>query len=256
VKLYHRLEDLPGAPVLVLINSLGTTLELWDRNVDPFAESFRVLRFDQRGHGRSPVPPGPYQVDDLANDVIDLLDDLEIDRAHFCGISLGGAVAMSVAATAPARVERLVVACSSPKFGPSDSWHERARLVRAEGVSAISELVVGRWFTAETAVERPEEVAAFRRMLEETPVDGYAASCEAVAAWDFRQRLAEIRLPTLVIAAAEDRSAPPEHGRTLAEGIPGARFELLEDAAHLANVERPEQFCRLVLAHLAAPVRG
>jgi 3-oxoadipate enol-lactonase len=236
MKLHHRIEGPEDAPVLVLGNSLGTTLELWDSNLLAFTERLRVLRFDARGHGRSPVPPGPYRVDDLGRDVLDLLDALSLERVQFCGISLGGAVGLWLGASAPERVERLVAACSSAKFGPSESWLERARLVREQGVSAISEVVVGRWFTTELAREQPEVADRFRRMLEATPVDGYAASCEAVAAWDFHDRLGEVRVPTLVIAATEDESAPPASGRAIAAGVPGARFELLEDAAHLANV--------------------
>lgn len=251
--LHHRLDGSEDAPVLALGNSLGTTLELWDANVPAFAERFRVLRFDARGHGRSPVPAGPYRVDDLGTDVLDLLDALSVERVHFCGISLGGAVGLWLAAAAPERLERLVVACSAARFGPSEGWLERARLVREKGVSAVSEVVVGRWFTPELAREHPEVVEGFRQMLESTPVDGYTACCEAVASWDFRERLSEVRVPALVIAASEDQSAPPDWGRAVADGVAGARFELLEGAAHLANVERPEEFCRLVLEHVAEP---
>jgi 3-oxoadipate enol-lactonase len=253
MNLHHRLDGPEGAPVLVLANSLGTTLELWEANVGALTASHRVLRFDQRGHGRSPVPPGPYRVEGLAADVLELLDALELERAHFCGISLGGAVGLCLGATAPERIERLVVVCSSARFVPSEGWLERARLVREQGLSAISELVMRRWFTRAWAAGHPEEAARFRRMLESTPVDGYAASCEAVAAWDFHDRLAEVRVPTLVISASEDEAAPAGGGRAVADGVPGARFVLVQ-AAHLANVEQPEELSCLVLEHVSSRV--
>jgi 3-oxoadipate enol-lactonase len=255
VNLHHQLEGPAAAPVLVLAHSLGTTLELWDPNVPNLARHVRVLRYDQRGHGRrSPVPPGPYTVEELASDLLELLDELGLERVAFCGISLGGAVGLWLGAEAPERIEKLVVACSSARFGPPEPWLERAEIVRAQGMSAISEAVVQRWFTSRLQRDNPELVSFYRRMLEATPPEGYAASCEAVAAWDFGERLPEVHIPTLVISAADDPSTPPEHGRRIAEGISAADLALVEHAAHLANVERSDEFCRLVARHVGSRI--
>lgn len=221
-------------------------------NVGALTERCRVLRYDHRGHGGSPVPPGPYGIDELGRDVLELLDQLELRRVSFCGISLGGAVGLWLGATAPERLDRLVVACSSARFGPSEAWLERASTVRAEGVHAISEAVIGRWFTPALARNDPGLVDSFRRMLESTPAEGYAACCEAIAGWGFESQLGEVGVPTLVVSATDDPATPPEHGRVIADGVPDARLELIEGAAHLVNVERPGEFASLVLSHIGA----
>ena len=252
LNLRHRLDGPDDAPVLVLANSLGTTLELWDANVASWTDRLRVLRYDLRGHGGSDVPSGPYTVEELGHDVLDLLDRLELERVSYCGLSLGGATGLWLAANAPERIDRLVVACSSARFGEPEPWLERAELVRAKGVAAVADTVVARWFTPHM---RPEVVAAFRAMLVATPAEGYAACCEAVAGWDFRDRLGEISTETLVIAASDDPATPPEHGELIRDGVPSARLVVLDDAAHLANVEQPDAFAALVAAHVStAPV--
>jgi 3-oxoadipate enol-lactonase len=236
--------------VLVLSSSLGTTLELWDVNVGTLGERFRLLRYDHRGHGGSPLQKGPYTVDMLAGDVLELLDEHGFERVSFCGLSLGGAVGLWLGAFASERIDRLVVACSSARFGPPQGWLERAVTVRSEGVSAISETGIGRWFTTDFARREPDLVDHYRKMLEATPPEGYAGCCEAIAAWDFRKNLVQVRVPTLVISASDDPSTPVEHGRLIAESVPGAELALVDDAAHLANVAQPAEFARLVLRHL------
>jgi 3-oxoadipate enol-lactonase len=250
VRLHYRLDGEPGAPVLVLANSLGTTLELWESNLVSLVERYRVLRYDARGHGRSSVLSGPYRVDDLADDVLVLLDELGLERVAFCGLSIGGAVGLRLGASAPQRIERLVVASSSARFGAAETWLERAHTVRTQGVAAISAAVVGRWFTPAFAEAHPEVRATFLRMLEATPPEGYAATCEALAAWDFRERLGDVAVPTLVVAAEDDPATPFEHAELIASGIPGAELAVVEHAAHLVNVEQPHAFLRHVLSHL------
>ncbi|HET9323309.1 MAG TPA: alpha/beta fold hydrolase [Gaiellaceae bacterium] len=227
-------------PVLVLPSSLGTSTDLWERNVGLWSDTFRVLPYDQRGR---------TSVEQLGRDLLELLDDSGIERAAICGVSLGGATAMWVAASEPERVDRLVLACTSARFGEPAQWVERAAVVREQGLDPIADSIVARWFTAAA----PEElVARFRAQLVATPPDDYARCCEALARWDFRERLGEIQAPTLVVGGAEDPAAPLEHQRLLAERIPRARFAVLDDAAHLANVERAEPFSRLVADHLTA----
>lgn len=254
MNLAHRLDGPEDAPVLVLSSSLGTTHELWDGQVPELARAFRVLRYDHRGHGGSDVPPGPYTVAQLAADVLGLLDRLGLGRVSFCGLSLGGAVGMWLASRAPERIERLALCCTSARFGTTELWTERARTVRAEGVEAVADATMGRWFTERFRDERPDVVARFRAMLCETAPEGYAACCEALGAWDFRQELGSIAAPTLVVAGADDPAAPPEQAELIAAGIPGARLVVLPDAAHLANVEQPQGFRAALLAHVLAEV--
>ena len=223
---------------LVLPSSLGTTAALWDPNAG-YWNAFRLLPYDQRDR---------TSIEELGEDLLRLLDAHGVQRASICGLSMGGATAMWVAASAPDRVDRLVLACTSATFGEPEPWLERASSVRQEGLEPIADFVVGRWFTPAA----PQElVDRFRRILLATPPEAYAAGCEAVAAWDFRDRLSEIRTPTLVIGASEDPATPPEHAELLASRIPDARLEIMDGASHVANAEQPERFSELVTAHLA-----
>jgi 3-oxoadipate enol-lactonase len=233
-------------PPLVLANSLGSNLHMWDAQAQPLARHFRLIRFDARGHGASDVPPGPYEIGDFGRDVVELLDHLEIERASVAGISLGGMTAMWLGINAPERVERLIPTCTSAKLGPPQMWRERAATVRERGVGAIAPAVAKNWVTDALADRRPELEA----MLAATPADGYVASCEAVEHMDLLPQLHQIAAATLVISGRDDPSTPPEHGEKIAAAIPGARFELLDGAAHLANLERGDEIIRLYLEHL------
>jgi 3-oxoadipate enol-lactonase len=249
VNLHHRVDGPDGAPVVVFSSSLGTTHELWNIQAAELATSFRVVRYDHRGHGRSDVPPGPYTVEELATDVIELLDELGLGGVTFCGLSLGGAVGMWLASRTPERVERLVLCCTSARFADREFWLDRARTVRGQGVAAIADVVLERWFTPRFHATQPDTVDVFRRLLESTPREGYAACCDALADWDFRDELATIAVPTLVVVADGDRSAPPEQGELIARRIAGANILLVKDAAHLANVEQPHAFVRAIAEH-------
>jgi 3-oxoadipate enol-lactonase len=248
--LRHRLDGPAGASVVVLSNPLGTSFEVWDPQVGVLASRFRVLRYDHRGQGGSETPPGPYSLALLADDLTSLLDELEIARASFVGLSLGGAVGMQLAAACPDRLERLVLACTSARFASRDSWLDRADTVRRNGIRVVVEPLLARWFTAEA---QPGDVARCRAMLEATPAEGYAGCCEALAEWDFRPRLGEIKAPTLVLAGAEDPASPPDHGEEIARGS-GARLVVIDGAAHLANVEQPGVFNTALVEHLAQAV--
>ena len=195
----HWIDGPAGAPVIVLAHSLGTSSALWELQVGPLAATHRVLRYDLRGHGAASVPPGPYSVEDLGRDVLDLLDALELERVSFCGISLGGAIAMWLGLHAPERLERLVLACASPRFGTAELWSERAATVRANGVVPLVDAALERWFAADFRARRPDVVAHFRELLLSTPAEGYAACCDALRDWDVRGQLAEIAVPTLVV---------------------------------------------------------
>jgi 3-oxoadipate enol-lactonase len=245
------LEEGPrDAPVVLLSNSLGTTIAMWDAQAAALASAFRVIRYDLRGHGSSPLPAGPYRMDDLGADLLALLDRLELERAHLCGISLGGMVSMWVAANAPERVDRLILCCTSARFDNPQAWADRAAAVRAGGTEAVAGTVLGRWFTPAFAAAEPATVARMRAMLVATPAAGYAACCEVVGRTDLHPMLGAIAAPTLVIAGAEDPAAPPDHAKLISEVVARSHVAVLEHAAHLANVERPDAVTELILTHL------
>jgi 3-oxoadipate enol-lactonase/4-carboxymuconolactone decarboxylase len=239
----YRLEGPDDAPTLVFASSLGTTHAMWDDQAAALSDAFRVLRYDHRGHGRSAAPLGPYTVDELADDVLGLLDRLEIGRATFVGLSLGGAVAMTAALRAPERFERLVLCSTAAHFPPPEQWIDRAATVRAEGVEAIADAALGRWLTPEA----PDGMRArLRAMLVATPAEGYASCCEALAAFDARGRLGELAMPVLAIAGADDPTTPPAALQAIVDEVPNGRLHVIAQARHIANVERPEEFNRLL----------
>ena len=239
------------APVIAFTGSLGTDLTFWAPQADRLGRRFRTLRYDIRGHGRSAVPAGPYSMDELGSDLIALLDRLEIERASLCGLSIGGMISMWVAAHAPERVDRLVLCCTSAQLGPPEGWRERAATVRAQGVAAIADAVLARWFTAGFAAAEPGVIERMRGILSATPREGYAGCCEAIERMDLMPDLPSITAPTLVLAGEQDPATPPEHGGRIAELIPGARFEVISPAAHLATMERPEETTTMILRFLS-----
>jgi 3-oxoadipate enol-lactonase len=252
VELAHTLDGAEGTPAVVLSNSLGSTPAMWDAQLPALAERFRVVRYDHRGHGRSPVPPGPYDLDDLGADVLAMLDRLELECVHWCGLSLGGMVGMWMATHAPERIDRLVLCCTSAKLGPPEMWADRAATVREHGVDAVADAGIQRWLSPGFLEREPEVAARTRAMLASTPAEGYAACCGVIERMDQTARLGEIRAPTLVIAGADDPATPPEHGRLIADAVPGARLEIVAGARHLATVEQPDAMTELILGHLTA----
>jgi len=249
----HYREDGPtDGPPLLMINSLGADLSVWEPQVAALSAERRMIRYDARGHGRSPVPPGRYALADLGRDALALLDRLDIASAAVCGLSLGGMTAMWLAVNAPERVNRLVLCCTSALFGPPQSWAQRAATVLESGTGAIADAVVARWLTPAFAIRRPETAARLREMVAATPSIGYAGSCAAIEEMDLRPDLGRIWAPTLVVAGADDPATPPEHGAAIAHGIPDARFAVLADAAHLATWEQPGPANRLILEALDA----
>jgi 3-oxoadipate enol-lactonase len=240
----HYQEDGDGARTLVLSGSLGSTIEMWEQQLPALTSRFRVLRYDHPGHGRSPlVEVGG--VDDLAREVLALLDELELTRVSFCGLSLGGAVGMRIALDAPDRLERLVLASTSARFADPAFWQERADTVRRQGVTAIADVVLERWFTPEF-----RDVRRYREMLLSIPAEGYARCCEAIRDWDARGTLAAVQTPTLAIAGADDPSTPPADLEAIVAEIPEARLVVLDGARHFVNVEQAASFDDAVLAQL------
>ncbi|AVT29189.1 3-oxoadipate enol-lactonase [Plantactinospora sp. BC1] len=253
----HACVDGPAdAPVLVLGSSLGTSGAMWQPQLPALTRRYRMVRYDHLGHGDSDVPAGPYSIADLGHAVLRLLDDLDVPRVSYAGLSLGGMVGMWLAVNAADRIDRLVLLCTSARLGPAQGWRDRAAATRAGGVEAVAEPVLRRWFTEGFAASRPEVVAEYRSMLTATPPEGYAGCCEAIAGMDLRDDLARITAPTLVIAGANDPAIPIEDVRLLVDRIPGAGLRVVGDAAHLASVEQPDRVAGLLLAHLEDPTGG
>lgn len=226
--------------VLVLPTSLGTDRTLWDAQLEAFSRSFRVIRYEHRG--RSTMA-------ELGRDALALLDDEGVERASWCGVSLGGMVGMWLGANAPERLDRLVLACTAARMPAPELYGERAVLVREQGLEPIADAVVSRWFTPAAPPELPRR---FRGVLVARDPEEYACCCDALASWDFRDELPRISVPTLVLAGGADEATPADATALLAERIPGARHEVLDGAPHLANVERPAEFTAAALDHLEA----
>jgi 3-oxoadipate enol-lactonase len=247
---HHETSGPDGAPVLLMGGSLGTTLDMWDGQL-PLAERLRLIRYDHRGHGGSPVPRGPYEIADLGRDALALMDLLGLERASYCGVSIGGMVGLWLGANAPERIEKLVLIGTSAHIEPASVWRERAAAVLEAGSpEVVADGVVERWLTPEFAREHPEVRAGLRVMLAATDAAGYAACCGAIERMDLRDHLSRISAPTLVISGSDDPATPIEHQRLIVEAIPGARHEVVGPAAHLAAVQQPEAVNRLILEHL------
>lgn len=248
--LHHASLGSDRAPAVLFGGSLGTTLRMWDGQRE-LADRLRLIPFDMRGHGESPVPPGPYEIADLAQDVLELMDTLGLERASFCGLSIGGMVGMWLGVNAPERIDRLVLLCTSPHMPPPSKWQERARTVLEAGsVQPIADTVVDGWLTPEFAAEHPEVRVHLRSMLIASPPEGYAACCGAIERMDLRGELDRISAPTIVISGAQDPAAPPEVQERITAAIPGARHEVIDPGAHVVAVERPDAVNRLILEHL------
>lgn len=247
---HHTIDGPDDAPPLVLGPSLGTSLAVWDPQLPPLATAFRVIRWDLPGHGGTPTT-ATTTVPALARHLLDLADALGIDRFRYAGISLGGAVGAWLAAHHPERIASLALICSSARFGEPAGWRERAALVREAGLGPVAETAAGRWFTPAFAGSSKALalVDALRRTVAPT---GYAACCDALAAYDLRADLDRITAPTLVVAGRADPATPPSHARELTDGIPDASLLELPAASHLANVERPAPVRAALLAHLTA----
>ena len=251
LRIHHRFDGRADAPVLVLSSSLGADLSAWDPQVPALSREHRVLRYDSRGHGQTPMAPGPCTIARLATDVVRLLDALGIERASFCGLSIGGQVGTWLGAHAGARLDRLVLCNTGARIGDLATWNARIEAVRRQGVASITGPLMERWFTAAFRERSPDVVARTRAMVEATPREGYAACCEAVRDADLHADLPGILARTLVIAGRHDPSTTPEQGRELVAGIRGARYVEL-DAAHLSNIEAADAFTEAVLTFLAA----
>lgn len=251
-KFHILVEGDASAPALVLSNSLGTNLHMWDPQIAALLPHFRLVRYDSRGHGASAVPPGPYSIKQLADDALAIMDALSIKRAHWLGLSKGAMVGQWLLTHAPSRIDRAVLANTAAHMPPPELWNERIRTVREKGVPEIAPAIIDRWFTRNFQTHSPEAVHKIKTMLTETPAEGYAACASAIRDMDQREALRNVESDVLVIVGKYDPATPPARGRLIAQTIAGAKLVELE-AAHLSNVEAPEAFNRAVLSFLRAP---
>ena len=247
---YYRWEGLAEGPVLVLSHSLGCSSEMWQGQVKAFGDRFRILLYDHRGHGRSDVPAGHWTIGDFGKDLLAFLDHLALESVRFCGLSLGGMVGMWIAKNAHDRIERMALCNTSAKTENSTLLRERIRLIEESGLAAITDNVVGRWFTEEFRKEAPDRVTEARRWLEAASSASYAATSRAVCDLDLTEGLSSIEIPTLVVYGLHDQATPPTWNLRIADAIPGAEAVGL-NSAHLSNIEAQGEFNRAVSDFLA-----
>ena len=241
VTLHYRVDGDDGLPSLVLSNGLGTELSMWDAQIPPLAHAFRVMRYDARGHGASSTPSQSFSIEHMGRDVLALLDCAGVARAHFCGLSMGGMIGMWLGVNAPDRLKSLVLANTAARIGPPAMWNERIDVVNAKGMKAISAAAVARWFTADFIARQPGAVAEVKAAMERSSAEGYVRCCAAIRDADFRDAIAGIRTPVLVISGAHDVATPPADALYLAQRIAGSR-SLTLDTAHLSNIESSREF--------------
>lgn len=249
-----EVEGPENAPVLMISNSLGSNLHMWDDQIPALSKHFRIVRYDSRGHGKSVAPAGPYSLEQLGKDALAILDALGVKKAHWMGLSKGGAVGQWLLLNAPDRIERAVLANTAAQFGSADAWNDRLRIVREQGMAGLVQAVIDRWFTKEFQQKAPEAIARIKAGFEKTPADGYAACMAALRDLDLRDVIRNIRNQVLVIVGKHDPATPPEAGRLIADTIPGARLVEL-DAAHLSNIEAADAFNKAVVDFLTAPAK-
>jgi 3-oxoadipate enol-lactonase len=247
--IHVEVEGPEHAPVLMLSNSLGTTLHMWDDQVKPFTEHLRLVRYDRRGHGQSGVPSGPYSIERLGRDAVAIMDGLGLKTVNWCGLSIGGMVGMWLGTNVPQRIDKLILSNTACYMPARDLWDERIKTARERGMAPLVEATLERWFTKEFREREPETMARMRAMVLSTPPEGYASCGEAIRDMDQRETIARIPVPTLIIAGRHDPATTVESAEFIRNQIAGASVAVL-DAAHISNMERPDAYARTVLGFL------
>ena len=247
--IHVEVEGPERAPVLMLSNSLGTDLHMWDDQVAPITQHFRLVRYDRRGHGKSGVPKGPYSMERLGRDVIGVLDGLGIAKINWCGLSMGGMVGMWLGANAPSRIDKLILSNTAAYFPDKTIWDGRIKLVREQGLAAVVDGTMERWFTKQFRERSLQATERIRAMFLATNPEGYIGCGEAIRDMDHRPLLPKISAPTLVIAGRRDPATTLEAGEYIKQHIPGATIAVLE-AAHISNMEQPKTYADTMLGFL------
>ncbi len=256
VLLHYGLAGPPAAPVIVFANSLGTDLRIWDGVVDQLATRYRMVTYDKRGHGLSDAPPGDYTLDDHVADLAGLLDHLGIVRAALCGVSIGGLIAQGFALRYPTRADRLVLCDTAAKFGDATLWNGRIAAIEQGGMAAIADAVMERWFSPGFFALQPDMLAGCRNLFLRSDAAGYRSTCATLRDADLTARVRDIVCPALVIAGSADKSTPVDLVRSLAEAVPGARFEVIDGAGHIPSIEQPETLAGLIANFLEEARHG
>jgi 3-oxoadipate enol-lactonase len=246
-----RMDGNDSAPALIMSNSLGTDFGMWDPQVDALSKHFRLVRYDHRGHGQSGAPSGPYSMEMLGRDVLAIMDGLGIEKANWCGLSMGGMVGQWLGANAPERFDRLVLCNTACYYADKSGWADRINAVKTGGIAAVAAGVANRWFTPGFIAREPEKVERLRQMVRDTPIEGYLGCCDAIRDMDHRALLPKITVPTLIITGKHDVATTPADAEFIRERIPGAKLVML-DAAHISNVEQANKFTAEVLGFLKA----
>jgi 3-oxoadipate enol-lactonase len=248
----YQIDGREGAPWLILSNSLATNLSMWDGQAGALGGSFRILRYDQRGHGRTEAPTGRYTFELLMADAIALMDALSIQRAHFGGLSMGGATALGLAQRHPDRFDRIII-CDSPCASTpvtAQQWEERIVMATENGMTAMVEPTITRWFPPETVAASPPHLDQIRQMIRSTPLNGFVGCAAALANHDFRSNVGSVRHPVLFIVGEKDGTTPAAM-RQMHETLAGSKFVELPGAGHISNLDQPERFNRAVREFLA-----
>jgi 3-oxoadipate enol-lactonase len=249
VRLHYELSGDNAGNVLVLGNSLGSNLHMWDKVLPWFESRYRVVRFDTRGHGQSSAPPGPYSIEDLGRDVLALLNSLGVERVNFCGLSLGGMVAMWLGIHAQQRMKRLIIANTGARIGTAEMWDQRTAAVMVSGMDQLAEITLTRWFTQRYREQHPEEMETIRTMVATTDPVGYSGCCGVLRDTDLASEIKGISVPCLVIAGKHDPATPPPDGMAINQAVVNSQYVEL-DASHLSAWERAEEFGAEVVAFL------
>ena len=244
-----EVEGPANAPVLMMSNSLGTNLHMWDDQAPALSKQFRLVRYDRRGHGKSEAPKGPYTMDRLGRDVLSIADALGVKTFNWCGLSMGGMVGQWLGANAPSRVEKLVLSNTHYFYADKQPWHDRIKFAQDKGLAALAPMQMERWFTKGFREKNPQAIARIAEMFVATPLGGFIGCCEAVRDMDFRQSTPTITAPTMVIVGSQDPATPPSAGEDIHKMIKGSKLVAI-DAAHLSNVEQPKAYTDALLNFL------
>ena len=242
----YKLEGTPNSPVLIFSNSLGSTMDMWEELVPYLLPYFRVLRYDTRGHGGSYVDPEPYSIDLLGNDVIELMDRLQIEKAYFCGLSMGGLIGQWLGLNKPERFHKIILSNTGAKIGTSERWNARIKTITEQGMESIVDDTIERWFTDNFKTEHARRVDQTRSMFLSSHVTGYCNCCAAIREADFRETLTSMKVETLVITGNEDPVTNVEQAEFLVNQIPNARLKILP-ARHLASTELPKEYAEVLI---------
>ena len=250
IKLAYRIDGNPNGPTLILSNSLMSSVAMWDDTMPALTEKFRVIRYDKRGHGQSEVTPAPYSIGLLSQDLISLMDALGIAKAHLAGLSMGGMICQYVGANYPERVLSLSLCDTASEMPPRNLWEERFTIARKDGIAGLVDGTIKRWFVAGFPERESAKIAAVRTMILATPIEGYLGCASAVRDMAQTTMLLKIKAPTLILVGRDDPACTVEQSTVLHRMIPHASFEIIDNAAHLSNIEQPVEFNRILRAFL------